>query len=198
MSRNQGSARPSQLDPAVTEVIRQAVLQEFAAKGYKGMSMEGVARVAGVGKMTLYRRWAGKEEMTVGVLAGIEDVDEAVTPDTGDVVEDVVLMLKEFMDSIVQPPLGPIYLDLISEAHRNPRLAEALTELMDSPRRTRGAAVFERAKERGDLEPDFDVDLALDVLAGTLFWRAVARRRTVDRDYVRAMIDWLRLGRSAD
>ncbi|GAA3156686.1 helix-turn-helix domain-containing protein [Nonomuraea salmonea] len=54
------------LQPQVTEAITEAVLDELAENGYARLSMEAVAKRAGVGKSALYRRWASKQEMAMG------------------------------------------------------------------------------------------------------------------------------------
>ena len=51
------------LQPEVTQAITDAVLHELAEQGYGRLSMEAVAKRAGVGKSALYRRWASKDEM---------------------------------------------------------------------------------------------------------------------------------------
>lgn len=58
---------------AVERAILDAVVQLLeAGETLDGLSIERIARTAGVGKATIYRRWSGKEELFVDVLRDIE------------------------------------------------------------------------------------------------------------------------------
>ena len=69
MEENPRPGRPR--DPGVDRAIVRATLNALAEQGYRGMSVEGVAAAAGVGKTTIYRRYASKEEMVVAALSTI-------------------------------------------------------------------------------------------------------------------------------
>jgi len=65
-----GGAR---LRPELTDAMLTAALDQLEEFGYERLSMDQVARRAGVGKAALYRRWSGKLEMVVDALAGLRD-----------------------------------------------------------------------------------------------------------------------------
>lgn len=50
-------------DPETDTAILRAALEVFIERGVEGASMEQIAKRAGVGKLTVYRRWATKEEL---------------------------------------------------------------------------------------------------------------------------------------
>jgi len=70
------------LQESVTSAILRAAFAEMAESGYARMSMDAVARRAGVGKAAIYRRWSSKQEMVVALTAQI-GVPLADTADTG-------------------------------------------------------------------------------------------------------------------
>ncbi|MBF8187171.1 TetR/AcrR family transcriptional regulator [Nonomuraea sp. K274] len=147
----------------VTEVITAAVLDELADTGYARMSMEAVARRAGVGKAALYRRWPSKEVMVqqiVDTLAG----NAVPIPDTGNLREDVSGYVAHAAALRNDLRTTRIIADLSAEAIRNPQLAQSFSAALREPRRAAGTTMLHHAMERGELPADLDTDLALDCL----------------------------------
>src|SRR4051794_12263274 len=70
-------------DPACDAAILRAAVEVFVECGYAGVSMEGVAARAGVGKATIYRRYASKAQLVVDAVRCGLSVDDHL-PDTGD------------------------------------------------------------------------------------------------------------------
>ncbi|GHP18499.1 TetR family transcriptional regulator [Rhodococcus sp. NKCM2511] len=169
--------------PDVTRAITEAVLDEFAELGFGRLSMEGVAKRAGVGKSALYRRWPSKVDMVVSVLSEFS-VDISRIPDTGSLYGDLRATLDNLMEWIGDPRFARIFPDLVAESARTPRLAQLHMELIGIPRRERAIRVFERAIDRGEMAAGFDLELALDLLAGTVYWRFAVRGVEVDSAYL--------------
>src|SRR5258705_10758102 len=91
-SRTPAGAAVLQAD--VTEAIRQAFFAELAECGYGRLSIEGVARRAGVGKPAIYRRWRSKQDMAVARIseAGWASLD---IPATGSLPGGVLAVLRD-------------------------------------------------------------------------------------------------------
>jgi AcrR family transcriptional regulator len=178
------------LQPGVTEAITAAVLDELAEVGYGRLSMDAVARRAGVGKSALYRRWPSKQDMVLTVL-GDFSVALAEVHDTGSLRGDVVATLEAMQRWLTHPRFSLVFPDLIAEAGRNPALAEAVRTAIGEPRRRLGAAVIGRAVERGELPADTDVEMALDLVGAPLYWRLVVRRAEAEPDLVARLADAL-------
>ena len=158
------------LQADVTEAIRQAFFTELAESGYGRLSIEAVARRAAVGKPAIYRRWRSKQDMAVALISEVAWAHLEM-PDTGRLRGDVIAFLRAEYAVLTDPLAKAIIPDLLSEANRNPDLAEALLATVRDPRRTRAAAIIRRAIERGEVADTLNPDLALDVLAGPLYWR---------------------------
>ena len=176
------------LQPDKTEAIVAAVFEELAERGYQGLSMDRVAARAGVGKAALYRRWRSKQAMLVDVLARV-GTRTALPPDTGSLRGDVLAFIEDALAVLQHPIAGRVISDLIAEARRSPKLADALLARYRDPRRAAGAAMLRRAVERGELPPDVDVDLALDLLAGPLYLRAAVAGGPLDPTYAERLAD---------
>jgi AcrR family transcriptional regulator len=158
------------LQADVTEAIRQALFTELARCGYGRLSIEAVARRAGVGKPAIYRRWRSKQDMVVAFVSEIA-LAHLDMPDTGSLRGDVIAFLRAEYEALTDPLAQAIIPDLLSEANRNPDLAAALLRAVRDPRRTRAAAIIRRAIDRGEVPDSLNPDLALDTLAGPLYWR---------------------------
>ncbi|WP_216892905.1 TetR/AcrR family transcriptional regulator [Nocardia alni] len=178
------------LQPHVTSSIEAAVLDELAAQGYGRLSMEAVAKRAGVGKSALYRRWPSKQDMVIAVLSDFS-VPRAEIPDTGSVRGDLLATLRAVHEWLTHPRFARILPDLTAEAVRNPALATAIAATIGEPRRAFGATVLRRAIERGELPADLDLELALDLAAAPIYWRLTVRQAPVEPDFLERLADQL-------
>lgn len=160
-------------DARVTDAILDAVLAELADNGFRGMTMEAVARRAGVGKSALYRRWPSKVEMTADLMRALS-VTATPVSDTGTLAGDVRALLDEVLAWLTDAGVRRIYPDLLAEAERNPILGEVLMDYVGRPRRARAQAVLDRAAARGELAPGADQELIIDAMGALVFWRLIA------------------------
>jgi AcrR family transcriptional regulator len=176
------------LQPQITSAITDAVLDELAEHGYGRLSMEAVARRAGVGKSALYRRWPSKQDMVIAVLSEFS-VPLAEVPDTGSLRQDLLATLHAVHDWLTHPRFATILPDLTAEAGRNPALAEAIHATIGQPRRELGALTLRRAIERGELPADTKIELVLDLLAAPVYWRVSVRRVPVEPGYLDDLAD---------
>jgi AcrR family transcriptional regulator len=159
----------------VTEAIRAAVFAELAAVGYGRMSMEGIARRAGVGKAAVYRRWRSKLPLVLELVPAVT-AQGLPAPDTGTLLGDVRALLQVGARALRHPAAAQIIPDLLAEAARNPELAGALGTALRDAQGAVTAAVLRQAAARGEIAPGTDPALALDLLAGPLYWRLTVMR----------------------
>ncbi len=179
-------------DPAVTSAIIEAALSDLAEKGLAGMSVDGVARRARVGKSAIYRRWSSKEQMTAAILREVSLAAHPGLPETGSLRGDLHQVMHDFIGWLADDPrVGQIFLAMLAEGRRNDEFAKILDTEIDQPRRSRVNEVFDQAVARGEVDPDYDRELAMDVLGGTVFWRQLARRHDVTTEYLDQLIDVL-------
>jgi AcrR family transcriptional regulator len=173
-------------DSAVTAAILQAVMAELADNGFRGLTMDAVARRAGVGKSAIYRRWPSKAEMTAEALRTLS-VADGPPPDTGSFAGDIEVLLDEVRTWLSDNRIRRVYPDLLAEAQRDQILAEALMDHVGHPRRARAQAVLDRAAGRGELAAGADQDLMLDAMGALVFWRLIALGRPVTDEHLRRL-----------
>jgi AcrR family transcriptional regulator len=183
-----GGSVKSTLKAEVTGGIVEAVLDELATVGYGRLSMDGVARRARAGKAALYRRWPSKQDMVLDVVTSIS-VPATETGSSGDLVSDVVEIVHGVNDWLSDTRMSRILPDLLAEAKRSPELADALTTRLGVTRREHGHTVIEAAIRRGDVSPDVDVEYAIDLMAGPIFWRICGMRQDTTRKFLDHVVD---------
>ncbi|GAA2204048.1 TetR/AcrR family transcriptional regulator [Streptomyces bangladeshensis] len=182
-SADEPPARPRRRAPAgaavlredVTEAIRAAVFEELAAVGYARMSIEGIARRAGVGKTAVYRRWRSKLHLVLDVVSALA-VTGFPAPDTGSLEGDLRLLYEVTSRALRHPVASQIIPDLQAEAARNPDLAEAFQKALRDGQEGVASRIVAAAEGRGELRAGVDADLALDLISGPLYWRSVVIR----------------------
>jgi AcrR family transcriptional regulator len=184
MSNGREPAGAAVLQESVTAAITSAMFDQLAEIGYARMSMDAVARRAGVGKAAVYRRWPSKQAMLIDLVqvAVLRNLPEA--PDTGSLAGDVRGFLDVIVEQAADPRIRRIALDVLVETTRTPELASALQDVVDKPRRTAAATVLTRAIDRGELSADVDLELGLDLLISPLLMRLLRNADQVDDAYL--------------
>lgn len=166
----------------VTEALTRAFFDEWARAGYAGISLERVARSAGVGKAALYRRWPEKPAMASDLLSRvgltITDVGEQ-----GSLEEDLKALLFALRRVLRHPLVRRILTDLHAEIERTPALERAIRPFQRA-RRERIDGLLNRAIERGELSPTIDRETAADLIAAPLYWRIAVLGGKSDRKHV--------------
>ncbi|MEU8878251.1 TetR/AcrR family transcriptional regulator [Streptomyces javensis] len=171
------------LQENVTDAIRAAVFEELATVGYGRMSIERVARRAGVGKAAIYRRWRSKLPIVLEVVSALA-VQGLPTPDTGSLQGDIKVLLEATARVLWHPMAAQIIPDLFAESARNPDMAQALQAAVRDSQRGVAEVVIRNAVDRGELSADTDVDLALDLASGPLYWRLSTMRSPLPEGYL--------------
>ncbi len=170
--RKPGRPRSAQAHKAIIDTT----LELLAEEGYQGLSIEGVAARAGVGKTTIYRRWSSKEELVMEALRHVQ-VDVPFV-DTGNFHNDLVALLKTVYQGFMAHPspfLGKVVFQFIGEYQANPEIfQDALTQLI-FPRFQRFFHMVEQAQAREEIRGDIDPELVLELVAGSLYFRWIMR-----------------------
>jgi AcrR family transcriptional regulator len=164
--------------------ILDAALELLVEVGYSGLTVEGIANRAGVGKATIYRRWASKLPLVIeafGQLPALEDAD------TGDLVTDLERMLRSYLEVFSSSPLGAVVPSLAGELPHNPELMALFAPLVRS-RRQPLIRALQRGVARGEIPPDTDLDLAADLVVGPITVRLFFSRVRISPKLVPAIV----------
>ncbi|GGY28641.1 TetR family transcriptional regulator [Streptomyces omiyaensis] len=166
----------------VTEAIREAVFEELAAVGFARMSIEGIARRAGVGKTAVYRRWKSKLALVLD-LVGAVAAQGLPAPATGSLEGDVRALLAVASHALRHPIASQVIPELLVEAARQPEIAEPVRSALLDGQEGVVAQIVREAVARGELPEGTDPALALDLVVGPLYWRLVVVRTDPPKGY---------------
>lgn len=167
--RRAGRPRSEEADRAILDAALDALVQE----GYAGMSIEGIAAAAGVGKATIYRRWSGKAEILVEALRQRACFDVPLV-DTGDLHADLLTILRAVHTNMLGVA-GPLMAAFAAEKFRYPELREEFDRVFVAERRAHLRGLVSAAVDRGDLPADTDVELLAEA-GPALLWHALTVR----------------------
>jgi AcrR family transcriptional regulator len=166
--RARGRPRNRDADRAILD----SALGLLSQHGYARMSVDSVAEHAGVGKSTIYRRHASKEELVAAALVRLAAPEQL--PDTGSTRRDLVEVLRQTQAQFQAGPGMQIVGAVLAEERDNPHLLKLLRRRVILPRRQALRRVLERGVERGEVRRQVDLDAAIDALLGAQFARYVA------------------------
>ena len=178
-----GRPRSCEADAAILD----AATELFCELGYDGLSIEGVAAKAGVGKTTIYRRYPTKLDL---VMAASIHMGAGRIPavETGEVRADLLSIAKSYVHMLTATTVGRAIPMMIVAKGQNPELAAAHDAYVAS-RRSVSVGVIRRAMDRGDLPADADPDLISDLLTGPIFLRVFVTGQPVTEAYLAALVD---------
>ncbi|MFI6640101.1 TetR/AcrR family transcriptional regulator [Streptomyces sp. NPDC050504] len=176
-----GDAETARRGRPRSEAVERSILEAVVKLFEEGvplaeLSIERIARTAGVGKATIYRRWKGKEELFVDVLADIEPPDPKL-PGTS-LRDDMIA----FLEALRQRGLAKRSSLLLHNVHAQmlsyPKLWKAYHTTVIEPRRRMMLDVLRRAVDAGEIRADLDLELVNDLVVGPMLMRTVVRPDT--------------------
>lgn len=181
----------------ITTAIRRALMQELAAVGYGRLSIEAVARRAGVSKTAIYRRWSSKLDLVLDIVAAAAHGKLPVL-DTGTLRGDLALLFQAVAHALRHPLASQIIPDLLAEAARNPTIDQTLRQVLHARQQEIGGRLVARAVQRGELPADTDPDAAVDLIIGPLYWRLAIARGPVTDTYLDTLVESVATGLGAE
>jgi AcrR family transcriptional regulator len=176
-------------DPGKDQEILQAALAVLAELGYDGTTIDIIAARANAGRATVYRRWPTKAELILDAIDSIGQSAPARTlPDTGTLAGDFHEMLSVANRAGNSRPMQ-IISGLLPVLKENPELAAAVSRRMIAPQAAAMRALLQRAKDRGEIPEDKNLEMLTLVLPAFSAYRAMIMNQPMDGPYVDAIID---------
>ncbi len=178
------------------EAILEAAVAVVGQHGYIGATIEAIAATAGTGKQTIYRWWPNKSALFLEVYAALANEAE-LTVNTGSVRDDLQAMLSRLFGVYARTEAAIILAGLISEAQSKTDVADALYVSLVERRRHLLGEILSRGAERGELASDADIDLAVDMISGIIWFRLLLHRDPLDARFAGRIADFILRGLSA-
>ncbi len=171
------------------EAILSAVIHLLREKPLRDISIEEIAKKAGVGKATIYKWWPSKAYLAFDAFS--KRLKEMVPiRDTGNAEKDLTEQLYALF-AFFETPAGKLLGQFLGEGQVDEEFACLFRERFIKPRRQLVGVIFDRAVESSQIRGGLDRELVLDLIYGPGFYRMMIRRAPLGRDAVDAMISTL-------
>jgi AcrR family transcriptional regulator len=168
--------------------ILDAALVLLGRVGYDRMTMDAVAAEAKASKATLYRRWTSKPSLVVDAILRTKEALQAPEVDTGSLREDLMQMACGH-GGLTDARSAEIMAGLVTALHHDPDFAVEFRTRVLGPKLEIGRRVFERARARGEITADLDLDLLSSALAGIILHRSFVLGLPADEKTVAQVVD---------
>ena len=147
-----------------------AVLEGLRLRGYRGVTMEGIARQVKRARTSLYRRWPSKRHLVADAV--VAELGAEPAPDTGSLRKDLRAAVGTLLTAF-SGTMGRALPGLVADMALDPALARMIREKVLVARRRSIRAAFDRGIARGESARGFDIDLLIDMLTAPFYFRAL-------------------------
>jgi AcrR family transcriptional regulator len=184
--RSIGAQRNMQSAGAILKAA-ESVLKE---EGYKGFSIEKVARKAHSGKPTIYRWWPTKTALLLDVYLHQKHIDYT---DTGKLEDDLTHFIQAIFKFWNEGVGGTIFRSVIAEAQTDSNASAVFAEFAKA-RRIETSSIVRRAQLRNEVSPDIDCEIVADWIASWLWSHLLTNRLADDAEETRQAVRILTKG----
>lgn len=165
-----------------------AVLQVLRTRGYRAVTIEGIARRVRRARTSLYRRWPSKRHLVA--YAVVSELGASPAEDTGALRDD----LRAAVGTLSRAFAGPLRRalpGLVADMAHDTELAELIRRDVLTARRKSMRAAFARARARREIQDDLDIELLLDILTGPFYFRALFGHAQIGRPMTGDVVEYV-------
>jgi AcrR family transcriptional regulator len=184
--------RPRSEAASAHEAILDAVHALLQEKSVRELTMEAVAKRAGVGKPTLYKWWPSKAALVFAMFH-----ERLTTKPATLLTETVEQSIRSRVRGLIvnfQGLFGKVMTELIAEGQNDPALMRELYDQHIGERRASIIAEIEHAKASGEFRANVDSELLVDEIIGPIYYRMLLRIAPLDEAYGDRLIDQVLFG----
>ncbi len=167
---------------AAHNAILNSALHLVTRRGFRAVTVDDIAADAGVGKMTIYRHWPNKAAVVMDSLLALIGRETAF-PKARHALESLRRQL-DLQSAFFRSSRGNLIRSLVAEAQSDPELAAAFRDRWLLPRRAEVRETMEQAIAEGALRKNFDMDAAIDLLYGSLYYRLLLGSGSLDDQFI--------------
>jgi AcrR family transcriptional regulator len=175
-------------DESIDTDVVAAVLQVLKTRGYRAVTIEGIARKVKTARTSLYRRWPSKHHLVA--YAVVSEMGASPAADTGTLSADLEAAVRTLLRAFAGP-LGQALPGLVLDMAQDPELAATIREEVLAARRKSMRDAFERARARGEIREGLEIELLLDMLTGPFYYRALFRHAPITARLTRDVVKYI-------
>jgi AcrR family transcriptional regulator len=183
----EGRQRPRVEGEREAEIL-DATLHLLVSVGYDRLTMDAVAAQARASKATLYRRWTSKSSLVVDAILRSKEALQAPAVDTGNLRDDLVRTACAH-GGLTDARSAQVIAGVVTAMHRDPAFAQEFRTRVIAPRVEVMRGIFARARDRGEITADLDLDLLAPALAGIILHRSFVLGLPPDDKTVARVVD---------
>jgi AcrR family transcriptional regulator len=157
-------------DRSLSKRILQSALEIIMMEGYSRFTIDAVARRAGVPKSTMYRRWPSKGALLADAFVNMVPFVSSHI-DSGSLREDLELAFKGEFAVLRDSRARQLVVGILMESQTSVEAAASVRERAVAVRRRSGVLLLQRGIARGEVDPAADLDAALDMAIGAMWYR---------------------------
>ncbi|MBQ0848078.1 TetR/AcrR family transcriptional regulator [Streptomyces sp. BH-SS-21] len=175
-----GTVRPGGRTARVRTAVLRVAGDVLAEQGFAHLDLADVARRAGVGKTTVYRRWGSVTGLVADLLG---DMAEQSLPrtETGSVLGDLRANAALVCRTLADPRQGALFRAVIAAAACDARTAEALRRFYEV-RVAEWAPCVEQGVARGELPVGTDAGEVVRAVSAPLYYALLTSGVVPDED----------------
>lgn len=152
------------------------------------LSIEAIARKAGVGKTTIYRWWPNKSAVVMEAIFS-QPAFHNIMPTPSNAVEGVSTQIDKLARQM-SGKNGRMVAEIIGEAQPDPESLKIFISSFLQDRYNSLSSYIEGGKQTGEFDVNLDTDSAIDVILGPLFFRLISGQE-LDEAFVSDMTEML-------
>jgi AcrR family transcriptional regulator len=174
-----------------SEQARQAIISAtqtlLRTDGYNSLTMEGIAKAAGVGKPTLYRWWPNIPTIVMEAIQ-LQAANEIVVPETESLRNDLLQFLGQTC-KLLNGYLGGILRCLMAEAQLHPDFAIVFRQELILSRREKLIEIIKRSVTSEELKNEAQLEFLADLSYGPIWYRLLNGHAALDEPFVHSIVD---------
>jgi AcrR family transcriptional regulator len=179
--------RPRSAAAASHDAILNAVYDLLHEKSVRDLTIEEVARRAGVGKPTIYKWWPSKAALVMDMLDE-HILEDLPAPGARSAEEAIRRPVKELIRRFNGFP-GKVAMEILAEGQSDPGVLQEYWDRYLSKRRAVATEVIERAQASGEFRKDIDPQVLLDMIFGPIYYRRLVRHQKLNQRFANELVD---------
>jgi len=174
--------------------VLAAAVEVVAEAGVSGFTVDAVAKVSGVAKTPIYRRWSSGDELLMEALEC--SIEHLATPNTGSLRTDLIELYAAIMAMFEQPHVFSTMLGALARAAGDPDFHRLIQEL-ENERHKPLQTILQLAQARGEVSPDADLELMMEFAEGPIAARKIMKLSQFESGEIEKMVDMVVAGLTA-
>lgn len=174
-------------DPRTRAAILDAARALLERGGLTAVTIEAIAAKAGVSRPTIYRYWPNAPAVAMAAF-----LEASGAPAAGRATRSPLTALRAQLHAVADAfaaPAGRSVAAMVAAAQSETELAKAFRNEFIARNRDAARALLERCIAERLVAPPADIELALDLVFGPLFFRLLMGHAPITRSFVDQLLD---------